>query len=270
MELYGYPILFALFFWWFSTGAIIFLDGLPRRTYPVSMAVASAVAVMALWGIAWSSGERSITGVYCSFSCALLLWAWNEMAFLMGFLTGPRRSPCPPGLTLRERFRFSIQALAHHEAALALTGLLVFLLAAGGNNWNGIATYALLWVMRLSTKVNIFLGVANVAEEMLPPHLHYLKSYFVRARMNPFFPVSLLGSALACWWLIASAMSPAASLADRTGDTLLAALAELGLIEHLFLVIPIPASALWGWGLASHAQTANKTATRCIREAGAP
>jgi hypothetical protein len=31
------PVLFALFAWWFSTGIIIYLDGLPRHTYRWSM-----------------------------------------------------------------------------------------------------------------------------------------------------------------------------------------------------------------------------------------
>ncbi|TVQ74779.1 MAG: DUF3623 family protein, partial [Chromatiaceae bacterium] len=29
---YGLPILYVVFLWWFSTGAIIYLDGLPQRT----------------------------------------------------------------------------------------------------------------------------------------------------------------------------------------------------------------------------------------------
>jgi putative photosynthetic complex assembly protein 2 len=35
------------------------------------------------------------------------------------------------------------------------------------------------------------------------------------------------------------------------GFTLLASLVALGLLEHVFMVMPVPADALWRWGLAS-------------------
>jgi hypothetical protein len=38
MSQYALPVLFALFLWWFSTGAILYLDGLPQRTFKWSMA----------------------------------------------------------------------------------------------------------------------------------------------------------------------------------------------------------------------------------------
>jgi putative photosynthetic complex assembly protein 2 len=55
---YGFPALFALFIWWFSTGAIIWLDGLPARTYRWSMLGASAVLVAGLYGLAASMLQR--------------------------------------------------------------------------------------------------------------------------------------------------------------------------------------------------------------------
>ena len=35
------PIFFALFVWWFSTGAILYLDGLPVPTFKWSMLAAT-------------------------------------------------------------------------------------------------------------------------------------------------------------------------------------------------------------------------------------
>src|SRR3954469_10968520 len=96
---FGLPALFALFLWWFSTGAILWLDGLPARTYRRSMLGASLVLAGALWGLAASSAEASVAGAYCAFSCGLLAWGWQEMSFLMGYATGPVRAPCPPGVT---------------------------------------------------------------------------------------------------------------------------------------------------------------------------
>ena len=33
MSAVAFPVLCTLFVWWFSTGAILYLDGLPRRTH---------------------------------------------------------------------------------------------------------------------------------------------------------------------------------------------------------------------------------------------
>ena len=49
-----------------------------------------------------------------------------------------------------------------------------------------------------------------------------------------------------------------AAVADpflATGFTLLATLAALGLIEHWFLVVPLPVAGLWSWGLRAHEAT---------------
>jgi hypothetical protein len=40
------------------------------------------------------------------------------------------------------------------------------------------------------------------------------------------------------------------------GFGLLATLVALGLLEHVFMVLPMPADALWRWGLASRAKPA--------------
>jgi len=45
---YILPAAFALFVWWFSTGAIIFLDNLPRKTFKYSMIGATAVLFICL------------------------------------------------------------------------------------------------------------------------------------------------------------------------------------------------------------------------------
>ena len=50
MTAYIGPALFALFVWWASTVAIIYLDNLPRSTFKWSMLGATIVfAVVALW-----------------------------------------------------------------------------------------------------------------------------------------------------------------------------------------------------------------------------
>ena len=43
VSLYGLPLVYALFVWWFSTGVIIYLDNLPRRTHRWSMLAATVL-----------------------------------------------------------------------------------------------------------------------------------------------------------------------------------------------------------------------------------
>ncbi|WP_163591818.1 DUF3623 family protein, partial [Klebsiella pneumoniae] len=65
-----------------------------------------------------------------------------------------------------------------------------------------------LWLMRLSAKLNVFLGVRNLNEQFLPEHLRYMHSYFRQRSSNALFPVSVIGvTALAASaWHIAVAL----------------------------------------------------------------
>ena len=80
------PIAFALFVWWFSTGVIIWLDGLPRKTFKWSMLGATIVLGISLYGLRESASMTSTAGAYCAFSCGLLAWGWQEISFYMGYV----------------------------------------------------------------------------------------------------------------------------------------------------------------------------------------
>jgi putative photosynthetic complex assembly protein 2 len=252
----GCAILFAVFLWWASTGAILFLDGLPRRTYAASMAVMSVVAAASLAAL-WLTRDATTSGaVLMAFTAALALWAWNEMAFLMGFITGPRKRPATPGARGLTRFLESAATLITHELAIAGTALVIWLITRDGQNLFGLWTFAILWVMRLSTKINIFLGAPNITEEFLPPHLAYLATYFRKRPMNGFFPLSVTLATLAAAWLAHLAFMPGRGAGEVLGYSLIAALTALAAIEHWLLFVPLPAQRLWAWSLKSHAATA--------------
>jgi putative photosynthetic complex assembly protein 2 len=53
------PALYALFLWWLSTGVILYLDRLPRRTFRWSMLGATALAAAALYGLAAGADDAS-------------------------------------------------------------------------------------------------------------------------------------------------------------------------------------------------------------------
>jgi putative photosynthetic complex assembly protein 2 len=250
---YLLPPLFALFVWWFGTGIVMLLDGLPRPTHRVSLTLSSVIACAALVCIARSASDTGVSGAYAAFACAVLVWGWHELAFLTGWLTGPRKQACSAPLHGPTRFSEALQTILWHELAIILTALGIAALTWGAPNQVATWTFALLWVMRLSAKLNLFLGVRNRGEEFLPPHLVYLDSYFRRRPMNALLPVSLLlGGALAAL-LIAAAID--ASGAQQVGLLLVASMLVLALLEHLLMVTPMSALALWRWALRHPAAT---------------
>ena len=194
---YGWPILVVLFVWWFSTGIVLFAVRSPRETYRRSLWLATSFLALGAYGIAWSAGEATVAGAYVAFISALLIWAWPEMTFLMGFITGPRRRPSPPGCGFGRHFVYATQAILWHELVIVAGGLCILALTWGAENQIGALTYLVLWVMRLSAKLNVFLGVPNLAEQFLPRHLRHLKSYFKKARMNVFFPFAVTAATIA-------------------------------------------------------------------------
>ena len=73
MGSFAAPVLYALFVWWFSTGLILFLDGLPRRTFPRTMGVATALLAAGLATLFAVRDDGSAFGAYAGFTAALNL-----------------------------------------------------------------------------------------------------------------------------------------------------------------------------------------------------
>jgi len=245
------PIAFTLFIWWFSTGAILYLDGLPRRTFRWSLAGASVLTAGALRMIATTAGDTSISGAYVAFSGGIAVWGWFEMAFLMGLLTGPRRTPCPQDSRGWRRAGHALETILHHELGLIAAGI-----ALAGLTWNepnqvALWTFVVLWAMRQSAKLNVFLGVRNLSESFLPEHLRYLQTYFRRKPMNALFPFSVSIASIVAGLIWRGAFSDEVTVSEATGLVFLATLMTLAVLEHWFLVLPIPAEALWAWGMNS-------------------
>jgi putative photosynthetic complex assembly protein 2 len=251
----GLPMLLAITVWWLSTGVILYLDGLGRGSFRWSMAAATALSVAALVGLAWTGSWQTPAGAYIAFLCALMLWGWNEMAFLMGYLSGPRRTPCPPDAVGFRRFRYAAETLIDHELGILASAAVIAALTWGEPNQFGLWTFAVLWIMRLSTKLNIFLGAPNIPDEFLPAHMRYLSSYFRRRPMNGFFPFAITAATLFTAFLVHMALVFSETSFAQTGYLLLTTLMALAILEHWLLYVPISATKLWSWGLASHRGT---------------
>ncbi len=248
MAAWAFPVLSAAFVWWFSTGVIVVLDHLPSRTFGWSMLGATLLAGYAFHVLAGLGGDVSQHGAYAGFAAALVIWAWQEMSFLMGFITGPYRRTCPPDSTGWAHFKRGVGAVLYHELAIAAGGAAICGLSLGAANQTALWTYMLLWAMRVSAKLNLFAGVRNVSPRFLPPHLAYLGGFFRQRSMNALMPLSITAGTLASTLLIQRAAAAASPFA-LTEAVLLSTMAVLGTVEHWALVIPVPFEALWNWYL---------------------
>jgi putative photosynthetic complex assembly protein 2 len=237
------PLLATIALWFASTALIVWLANRARTTFPVSLRIAAAAGAAGLLLMIHAAGDPAPGAAYLSFIGALAVWGWHELAFLTGAVAGTRRVPASGARGLA-RFREGTGAVIHHEIALAVTALLLVSVSWGAPNQIGAAAFCLLFALRLSAKLNIFLGVPNISDELLPSHLSYLKSYFGPPRFTAALALSLTASLAVAAWLGQRAMA-----GGDTGATLLFTLAALGALEHLFLALPLRDGALWRWAI---------------------
>ena len=242
-------VVFAVIIWWASTGLILILDGLPRGTFRWSLVVSTLLAVAALFGLAHTANQTSVSGVYCAFTCALLVWGWHELTFLTGWITGPRRIASPPGLTGWPRFSQAVQAILWHELGILAAGAAIISITWDAPNQIGTWTFLVLWVMRTSAKLNLYFGVRNLSEEFLPPHLTYLQSFFRRRPMNAFFPFAVGIATVVVAMIFMSASDPATTIDQSVGLALVGTMLGLAILEHWLLVLPLSSTALWRWAI---------------------
>lgn len=235
-------ILAALFVWWFSTGAIFW--AINRGAGRAEVILTAPLAVAAFAALFWAGQRTDPNAAYAGFGAAIAIWGWIELAFLTGVITGPNKRPCPPGLSGSRHFLMAWGTLAYHEIALLTAAIVIGAMTWGAPDQTGLWTFLILFFARISAKLNVYLGVPNLSDEMMPAHLAHMKTYFATRRMNWLFPISvtLLTMAIVCWIERAFATDM-----HGTGFVLLATLSALALIEHWLMVLPVRDAALWQW-----------------------
>ncbi|MGB5831359.1 MAG: putative photosynthetic complex assembly protein PuhE [Thiohalocapsa sp.] len=246
---YGVAVGYALFLWWFSTGVILYLDKRPTWTYRWSLLGATALASFSFVALHLVQDLATPLGAYVGFTAGVLIWGWMEMSYFMGFITGPRKVACPQGCGGWRRFFLAIQTSLYHELAIVAAGAGMIWITWDGLNQAGTWTYVILWSMRWSAKLNLFLGVPNLNEEWLPEHIRFLTSYLSKRPMNLLFPVSVSVATVVMCLLVEAALDlPSGSFAG-VALMLTATMLALAILEHWFLVLPLADAALWSWAL---------------------
>jgi putative photosynthetic complex assembly protein 2 len=230
---------------------VLLLVGRSGRFEASRAFLAGLLLAGSLGGLALSAGDSSAGSAYAAFTCTVLLWGAQEIAFLAGWLTGPRPEPCPVGIRGWKRFGLALQAILYHEFALLACGAAVVALTWGSPNQVGLWTFAALWVLRQSAKINLFLGVPVTNDELMPDAVRFLKTFFARRSVSAFFPVSITLATAVLVIMIQRIVEVAVTPFEIVGLTLVSTLFALGVVEHWFMLLPLPAITLWGWGMRS-------------------
>jgi putative photosynthetic complex assembly protein 2 len=268
--------LVALFIWWFSTGAILWrvkrADQGGPDAHLWSVILGLPLLIGGVLGLATSLDASGTRGVYIAFLSALALWGWIELAFLSGIITGPNTRTCPESAQGWDRFLRAVGTIAWHEILLIASLAVLAKASVGAANTIGLWTFAILFFARISAKLNLFFGVPRIHTEFLPKPLAHLASHFRHARMNWVFPISVTALSFAAYcWLERAWTAPSDSA--LIGYILLTVLTLLALLEHWFMVLPLPDQKLWRWMLpdpqtptvyavtTTGAQTPDKTLT---------
>jgi putative photosynthetic complex assembly protein 2 len=248
----------AIFLWWFSTGLILWrvrlADNGGPQAHVWSVILGLPLFGAGIWGFHTSLTDTSTAGAYIGFLSALAIWGWIELAFLSGIVTGPVTTACHKGASPLDRFARAVGTILWHEILLVATLILMAAATRDATNALGLWTFVVLFFARISAKLNLFFGVPHINTEFLPRPLAHLSSYFRVAPMNAVFPVSVtaLTFAAACWMERALAAPTDAAF---VGHVLLAALTLLALLEHWFMVLPLPDQKLWRWMLPDPTKT---------------
>ena len=257
---------FALGLWWFSTGAILWLNRRPRASYRWSLAGASVVAALAIAALVLTRNQATPVGAFVAFTAAVAIWGWHELSFLTGLLTGSSTLACPAGAHGWRRFRLAAATLMHHEVALAVTAVAVAALTLGHANPIGGWTFLMLFAARLSSKLNLFLGAPNFSAEFFPAHLRYLTTYLKKGPVSALYPISIVGLALAAVAAARPALAAAGPF-EAIGYALVFALIALAMLEHAFMALPLRDAALWRWALPAAERSARPA---CVTAADEP
>jgi putative photosynthetic complex assembly protein 2 len=233
---------FVVVLWGLSTAVIFYLDSLAPKTFRWSMAAATVVLMICAFAIVQLRSDNSTLAIAISFAAGLLAWGWTEMSLYMGFITGPRKHRCVDGCSGVKHFGHAVSANLWHELLVIGFALLIWF----SGNQTALWCFVMLWLMHLSARLNVFLGVRNVSAEFVPEHMDVLKGFLRRRNMNALFPFSIFALTALTVYL---AIQP-----QTFSITMAATLAAIGLLEHILLMLPLPIERLWHWSLSHKAR----------------
>ena len=269
------PILFAIFAWWFSTGLLLFVvrlidrrEGFPSE--PKFMQYCSVIGslpvfIFGLYLFHNTLNSLSPTSIYLAFISALIIWGWLEFAFMCGVVTGTNSGSCVSQLSGWERFRLSFLTICYSEIAIGVTFMWLITFGISGQNYFGLLAFSVLFFARLSAKLNIFFGVPFINFEFLPSPIQHIATYFCVRKVTAMFPISITLMTCAAFFFLGQLFNSTDNgTSGHIGYSLVLALTILALVEHWFMVLPLPDSKLWTWMLPGNSNLVEKPRSQTV------
>ena len=250
-----YSIFVVLFLWWFLTGIILYtakrLDlGDSKTRFTV------VIVTLPLFFSAWYFYFRcldgmSYTDIFCSFIASLFIWGWVELTFLTGVVAGiPLLEKKEMGReSERERFINGFRSIALNECLLISCLFLMAALSIGKGNNFGLTTFLILYVARVSAKLNLFFGVPYINLHFLTAPLKHIATFCKVAPIGFFFIASTIMLSLMFLFLVGFTLAAESMSELQFGYLLLSTLSGLAVLEHLFMALPFKDARLWNWML---------------------
>ena len=242
----------AALLWWFMTGLALMSVHQSRQTQRIIFALVTVATGGALFLVESNAASATTLSTITGFAMGLGIWGWLELSYLMGYITGPVKAPASIGVSRSQvrRFQQALGTTIYHELLVVTVVGWVCVLGAGLPNPTIQNTLAVLWLMRWSTKLNLFFGVRHFNSEWLPAHMRYITSFLGPDKNNWFTVVSTLLAAY-CTYLLFFFGQAVTEPAMGLSLFLIAWLAALAVLEHCFLMIPMGETALWRWAGAN-------------------
>ena len=241
-------LLIAVFLWWLMTGLALMSVHQSRRTQRIIFMLTTLSMGGALFLVEPNAALATTSATIAGFAMGLGIWGWLELSYLMGYITGPVKESATVSQSYSQvrRFQQALGTTIYHELLVVAVVGGVCVLGAGLPNPTIQNTLAVLWLMRWSTKLNLFFGVRHFNSEWLPAHMRYITSFLGPDKNNWFTLLSTLLAAY-CTYLLFFYGHGATEPAIGLSFFLIAWLAALAVLEHCFLMIPMGETALWRW-----------------------
>ncbi|NTW97345.1 MAG: DUF3623 family protein [Oscillochloris sp.] len=236
-QTYLYPPLAVVVLWVALTAGIMGLNRRGPQAARLGLLLSLPLLGLAHWQLGLARHDLSALGAYRAFAAGITIWAWHELAFYSGLLSGPWRHACPPHARGVVRFGYALGTHIYHELACVAEIALMLVVLGDATNWVGLLVFCLSWALQHSAKLNVLLGVPWLQTDLFPPHLRYLGSFWARRPPSGFFLPSVSVSTLLAGllWLTVGSLAPA-PVAVRLA--LIASVVTFGAVEHWLLLLP--------------------------------
>lgn len=231
--------------WWLGTGAVFLAARGTQSARRWSFVAGSLLLGGVVVSLAPAVSMRTDAGgVVQGLLVGFATWAWMELSFYTGYVTGPSTREPPPGSGFVTRFRHALEACLWHELAIVGGLALLLLLSPGPNRWAALQ-FSVFWGLHEVARINVLIGVPHPFRELLPRHLSHLQPYLEPRRAGVWLHGSL--AILVAVTAAATALALGGSDSGRIGWTALSVLLGLGVLELGVLLFPVPLARLWQW-----------------------